>query len=279
MQQASNTLHFRHRRYDENADDDLDRQERRRGSYIQKEEFEPLWFTGLMYILPVFFGIVSIICISVDISSWHSDRICEAKTNCQGNHNADECEKFDDTLEILFLMYGYSLASQLTKCGLVLAFFSAHTVQNMPLVATFDMRTVQRGVAGIVIWGTVLVLDCAAIVSCVYRYTMVAPKTADWEKVLYPKASDNYSLQGAAFLMITTMAAAFGSAIVCSVALARRITEVRDAGSVASTQTPSTEEESLIAHSSRSIFHVESKDWATQADNGAVEFKLNMKSN
>lgn len=220
---------LRNRFYNQNFHNDQDREERRGGTYIQKTEFEPLWFTIMMYALPVAFALLSIICISIDINVWRGERICEKKTNCQdNNNNIDHCTKFKDTVGILFKLYAYSLSSQVTKCGLILTFLSAHTVKNMPFVASFDMRTVQRGVAGIVIWGTVLLLDCAPIMSCVYRYTVITPNMNDWEQILFPKASEHSSLQASATLMINTMAAAFGSAIVCSVALARRITEVRE---------------------------------------------------
>jgi hypothetical protein len=183
------------------------------------------WRVVLQLVVPMSFTVVHLVCIAVDTQAWRATKMCEAERVCRVPNDAptDLCSSFWDDLAILMWMYRHAVPAMIVKVVTFVVVVGSHHSTNGPIVASFDMRTLQRGVAGMCMWCTMLALDVTAMVSAVYRYSVLPLKATEYEEQLYPESMDDTGV----VLMVVTLIVAMGAAGVSSFAIAVRADDLR----------------------------------------------------
>ena len=163
------------------------------GTYFRSEYFSS-WLRGVvLLVVPMLLALVQIVCMVIDIERWHGSRLCSKERTCatiepSNAETKDLCTELDGMISTLFTIYNFALPATITKLTVVLVLVMSHRSLNMPTAATFDVRTLERSVAGVVFWVTTALLDVAVTVMAVYRFMVVASQEPDYADILY--ASD-----------------------------------------------------------------------------------------
>lgn len=160
------------------------------GTYLRSEYFSDWWRGVALLVVPLLLALVQIVCMVIDIERWHGSRLCSKERTCSAiepsnAETRDLCTELDSMIGTLFTVYNFALPATVTKLTVVLVLVMSHRSLNMPAAATFDVRTLERSVAGVVFWATSTMLDVAVVVMAVYRYLVVASQESDYADTLY----------------------------------------------------------------------------------------------
>ena len=151
--------------------------------------------TNSLILLPL----ASLICICVDISKWQSKILCEQESICNNSNipiNSNllvKCKDMDDAVQMLFWFYSVTIATITSRVCLCVIFKATHTMKFLPSAAALDWSTIERGVAGAVFWGTMIVMELVSAATCIYRVGWI-PRTTNPEQ-LYPTMQHNTDLK------------------------------------------------------------------------------------
>jgi len=193
-----------------------------RGAFLSAQ-----WQAITLLGVPALTAMGYLVCSSIDASVWRAERMCDMQASCAELDGVllPLCDSMDADMTTLLWFYRGAIPLSITDIVFLVTFLMAHHTKGMPVLSTFDVYTVERGVAGAAFWAFLLATNCVRVAACVYRYLILPIRASEYELALYPDSLDSTGVALAA----CTISFATAGFMVALAALVSRVRMLRRA--------------------------------------------------
>lgn len=151
-----------------------------------------------------FLPIALVVCISIDIDTWQTLKLCEQQANCLDTLILGEdslfvqtnnvCQDMDEDIRILFFMYVLSISSEVCRLVLFFVFVISSRLAHTKFFHLLDWYNVERGISGVAFWIFNLILNTISLGVACFRLIILPFFTIKYSSELYPLNEDATTL-------------------------------------------------------------------------------------